>query len=97
MSASTQNESPKDFAHPENKDEQKQLTSLKQSKFTELTSWLQSWGYKVEDKSNQVNVEGIEFQAEITPQVPYFLRIKHSFLFGISGRFKRWIHLENNI
>jgi len=71
MSASTQNESPKDFAHPENKDEQKQLTSLKQSKFTELTSWLQSWGYKVVDKSDQVNVEGIEFQAEITPQVPY--------------------------
>ena len=71
MSASTQNESPKDFAHPENKDEQKQLTSLKQSKYTELTSWLQSWGYKVVDKSDQVNVEGIEFQAEITPQVPY--------------------------
>ncbi len=56
---------------PENKDEQKQLTSLKQSKFTELTSWLQSWGYKVVDKSNNVNVAGIEFQAEITPQVPY--------------------------
>ncbi len=56
---------------PENKDEQKQLTNLKQSKFTELTSWLQSWGYKVVDKSDNVNVEGIEFQAEITPQVPY--------------------------
>ncbi len=71
MSTSTQNESSHDFAHPENKDEQKQLTSLKQSKFTELTSWLQSWGYKVVDKSDKVNIEGIEFQAEITPQVPY--------------------------
>ena len=71
MSTSTQDESSKDFALPENKDEQKQLTSLKQSKFTELTSWLQSWGYKVVDKSDNVNIEGIEFQAEITPQVPY--------------------------
>jgi len=71
MSTSTQNESPKDIAIPENKDEQKQLTNLKQSKFTELSSWLQSWGYKVVDKSDNVNIEGIEFQAEITPQVPY--------------------------
>ena len=36
MSTSTQDESPKDIAIPENKDEQKQLTNLKQSKFTEL-------------------------------------------------------------
>ena len=71
MSTSTQNESPKDIAIPENKDEQKQLTNLKQSKFTELSSWLQSWGYKVVDKSDNVNIEGIEFQAQITPQVPY--------------------------
>ena len=71
MSTSTQNESPKDIAIPENKEEQKQLTNLKQSKFTELSSWLQSWGYKVVDKSDNVNIEGIEFQAEITPQVPY--------------------------
>ena len=71
MSTSTQNESTKDIAIPENKDEQKQLTNLKQSKFTELSSWLQSWGYKVVDKSNDVNITGIELQAEITPQVPY--------------------------
>ncbi|HKX97819.1 MAG TPA: hypothetical protein VJL78_08320 [Candidatus Nitrosocosmicus sp.] len=72
MSTSTQNESSNDFAQtPENEDEQKQLMGLKQSKFTELTTWLQSWGYKVVDKSNNANVAGIEFQAEITPQVPY--------------------------
>ena len=71
MSTSTQDESTKDFALPENKDEQEQLNGLKQSKFTELISWLQSWGYKVIDKSNNVNIAGIEFQAEITPQNPY--------------------------
>ena len=71
MSTSTPNESPKDFVTSENADEQKQITNLKQSKFTELTSWLQSWGYKVVDKSNDVSIKGIELQAEITPQVPY--------------------------
>ncbi|MDN5846504.1 MAG: hypothetical protein L0H53_09555 [Candidatus Nitrosocosmicus sp.] len=72
MSTSSENESPKDFEQIPNKiDEQKQLESLKQSKFTELISWLQSWGYKVVDKSKNVNIPGIEFQAEIKPQVPY--------------------------
>jgi hypothetical protein len=72
MSTSSENESPKDFEQiPNNKDEQKRLSSLKQSKFTELIHWLQSWGYKVVDKSNNVSIAGIEFQAEITPQVPY--------------------------
>ena len=72
MSTSSDNESLKDIEQiPNNEDEQKQLASLKQSKFTELISWLQSWGYKVVDKSKNVNIAGIEFQAEITPQVPY--------------------------
>lgn len=72
MSTSTQNESSKDYAQlPENKAEQKKLASIKQSKFTELTRWLQSWGYKVVDKSKSVRTPGIEFQAEIMPQVPY--------------------------
>jgi hypothetical protein len=72
MSTSSENESPKDFEqNPNNKDKQRQLATLKQSKFTELISWLQSWGYKVVDKSNSVSIPGIEFQAEITPQVPY--------------------------
>jgi hypothetical protein len=72
MSASSENESPKDFEQiPNSIDEQKQLSSLKQSKFTELIRWLQSWGYKVVNKSNNASIAGIEFQAEITPQVPY--------------------------
>lgn len=71
MSTSAPNESPKEFVTSENEDSQKQLANLKQSKFTELTSWLQSWGYKVVDKSNDASIPGIELQAEITPQVPY--------------------------
>ncbi|MDQ3084385.1 MAG: hypothetical protein M3Q77_06165 [Thermoproteota archaeon] len=72
MSTSTQNESSRGYAQLlENKAEQKKLLSIKQSKFTELIGWLQNWGYKVVDKSKSVRIPGIEFQAEITPQVPY--------------------------
>jgi len=71
MSTSTQNESSRGYEQLENKDEQKKLSSIKQSKFTELIGWLQNWGYKVVDKSRSVRIPGIEFQAEITPQVPY--------------------------
>ncbi|TVP41090.1 hypothetical protein [Candidatus Nitrosocosmicus arcticus] len=72
MSTSTQNEPSKDYAQIlENKDEQKKLGSIKHSKFTELIGWLQNWGYNVVDKSKSVKTPGIEFQAEITPQVPY--------------------------
>jgi hypothetical protein len=71
MSTSSPNESSKDLAPFEEKDEQLQLMSLKQSKFIELISWLQSWGYNVVDKSNNINIAGIELQAEIIPQVPY--------------------------
>jgi hypothetical protein len=72
MSTSTQNESSKDFVQlPKNKDEQEQLADTKQSKFGELIGWLQSWGYGVVDNSKYVRTDGIEFQAEITPQIPY--------------------------
>ncbi|MDF0680326.1 MAG: hypothetical protein P0116_05115 [Candidatus Nitrosocosmicus sp.] len=84
MSTSTPNESPKNFVASQNEDEQRQLTNLKESKFTELTNWLQSWGYKVVDKSKDVNITGIELQAEITPQVPYSSGLSTPFLLGIS-------------
>lgn len=72
MSTSTQNESTKDSADlQENIEQENPLANLKQSKFAELINWLQSWGYKVVDKSDNINITGIEFQAEITPQVPY--------------------------
>jgi hypothetical protein len=72
MSTSAQNKSSKDFVQlPKSKDEQEQLANTKQSKFAELIGWLQSWGYKVVDNSKYVRIAGIEFQAEITPQIPY--------------------------
>ncbi len=72
MPASAQNESSKDLVRrPKNKDEQEHLANTKQSKFAELIGWLQSWGYGVVDNSKYVKMAGIEFQAEITPQVPY--------------------------
>ena len=72
MSTSAQNDSTKDFVRlPKNKDDQEQLANTKQSKFAELIDWLQRWGYEVVDNSKNVKIAGIEFQAEITPQVPY--------------------------
>ena len=71
MSTSSPNESQKDFTSPEEKDGQTQLVSLKQSKFAEIISWLQSWGYKVVDKTNSIIITGIELQAEVIPRIPY--------------------------
>ena len=72
MSTSTQNKSSKNFVQrPKNKEEQEQLANTKRLKFAELIGWLQSWGYEVVDSSKYVRIAGIEFQAEITPQVPY--------------------------
>jgi hypothetical protein len=34
-------------------------------------NWLRKWGFKVYDKTNENKIPGIEFQAEIHPQVPY--------------------------
>jgi len=71
MSTSSPNESQKDFASPQEEDVQIQLVNLKRSKFAEIISWLQSWGYKVVDKTNSVIITGIELQAEVIPQIPY--------------------------
>jgi hypothetical protein len=71
MSTSSPNESQKDFASPQEQDVQIQLVNLKRSKFAEIISWLQSWGYKVVDKTNSVIITGIELQAEVIPQIPY--------------------------
>ena len=69
MSTSS-NESQKDFASPQEEDVQI-LVNLKRSKFAEMISWLQSWGYKVVDKTNSVIITGIELQAEVIPRIPY--------------------------
>jgi hypothetical protein len=71
MSTSSPNESQKDFASPQEEDVQIQLVNLKRSKFAEIISWLQSWGYKVVDKTNSVIITGIELQAEVIPRIPY--------------------------
>jgi len=70
MSTSSSNESQKDFASPQEEDVQI-LVNLKRSKFAEMISWLQSWGYKVVDKTNSVIITGIELQAEVIPRIPY--------------------------
>lgn len=44
---------------------------LKKSRFEELVHWLRQWGFKVTDKTKENKIPGIEFQAEIQPQVPY--------------------------
>jgi hypothetical protein len=44
---------------------------IKKSKFEELCGWLLKWGFKVIDKSGKNTVLGIEFQAEVFPQIPY--------------------------
>lgn len=50
---------------------QDQLIKKKEIKFKELYNWLQEWGYKVIDNSSTVKISGIEFQAEVYPQIPY--------------------------
>ena len=44
---------------------------IKRSKFEEIINWLKQWGFKVTDKTKEPKIQGIEFQAEILPQVPY--------------------------
>lgn len=48
-----------------------ELMKLKESKFYELIDWLKKWGYEAKDTTNENKTEGIEFQAQITPQLPY--------------------------
>jgi hypothetical protein len=49
----------------------KSILEIKKSKFDELVDWLRKWGFKVHDKTNENKIPGIDFQAEIQPQVPY--------------------------
>jgi hypothetical protein len=36
-----------------------------------LISWLKNWGYEVKDSTKDNKIQGIEFQAQIKPQLPY--------------------------
>lgn len=59
---------------PKTKDNEfpsKSKLELKKSRFEELVHWLRQWGFKVTDKTKENKIPGIEFQAEIQPQVPY--------------------------
>lgn len=47
------------------------LTKSKEQQFQELVSWLKKWGYETKDTTKDNNIEGIEYQAQITPQIPY--------------------------
>ena len=48
-----------------------ELMKLKESKFYELIDWLKKWGYETKDTTKENKTEGIEFQAQISPQMPY--------------------------
>ena len=48
-----------------------ELMKLKESKFYELIDWLKKWGYETKDTTKENKIEGIEFQAQISPQLPY--------------------------
>jgi hypothetical protein len=47
------------------------VSDIKKSKFNELIGWLRRWGFNVSDKTKEIKIPGIEFQAEIQPQIPY--------------------------
>ena len=49
----------------------KSVSDMKKSKFNELIGWLRKWGFNVSDKTKEIKIPGIEFQAEIQPQIPY--------------------------
>jgi len=48
-----------------------ELMKLKESKFYELIDWLKKWGSETKDTTKENKTEGIEFQAQISPQLPY--------------------------
>ncbi len=52
-------------------DNKKDLINAKESKFNELIQWLQKWGYKVIDRSEDNKNADILFKAEIVPLIPY--------------------------
>ena len=49
----------------------KSIQDIKKSKFDELVGWLRRWGFRVSDNTRDIKIPGIEFQAEIQPQIPY--------------------------
>ena len=52
-------------------DNKNQSINTKESKFSELIGLLQKWGYKVVDRSKENIVEGVQFQAQVSPLLPY--------------------------
>ena len=52
-------------------DNKNQSINTKESIFNELIGLLQKWGYKVIDKSKENRIEGIQFQAQVSPLLPY--------------------------
>jgi hypothetical protein len=52
-------------------DNKNQSINTKESKFSELIGLLQKWGYKVVDRSKENIIEGVQFQAEVSPLLPY--------------------------
>jgi hypothetical protein len=50
---------------------QTDMTKSKEQQFKELISWLKKWGYETKDSTKDNKIEGIEYQAQITPQLPY--------------------------
>jgi hypothetical protein len=52
-------------------DNKNQSINTKESKFNELIGLLQKWGYKVIDRSKENRIEGIQFQAQMSPLLPY--------------------------
>ena len=52
-------------------DNKNQSINTKESKFNELIGLLQKWGYKVNDRPKENIIEGIQFQAQVSPLLPY--------------------------
>lgn len=52
-------------------DNKKDSINAKESKFNELIQWLQKWGYRAIDRSEDNKNADILFKAEIAPLVPY--------------------------
>ena len=52
-------------------DNKNQSINTKESIFNELIGLLQKWGYKVIDRSKENRIEGIQFQAQVSPLLPY--------------------------
>lgn len=50
---------------------EEELIKIKEKKFKELSNWLTKWGYENKDTTKQNSIEDIEFQLQITPQLPY--------------------------